>query len=682
MRNAPTAVSAASAVAAPLWTPSRERVAGANLTRFAARYRPGAGYDELWRWSLEEREAFWPAVWEFCGVVAEERAGGPPWETVLEGGDRMAPPDPALGPRWFRGARLNFAENLLRYAEGGAADDGRAAARTALVFWNEEGRQRALSYADLGREVARFQAALRAAGVGIGDRVAGLLPNLPETVALMLATTSLGAIWSSCSPDFGERAVLDRFSQIRPKVLFAVDGYRYAGKVVDLRGRVRAVAAALPDTERVVVVPYAGFPVEEERCFGIARAVSLARFVPFAGAAWPTFARLPFDHPLVIAYSSGTTGLPKCIVHGAGGTLLQHLKELVLHTDVTRDDRVFYFTTCGWMMWNWLVSSLATGATVVLYDGAPLAPRADILWEMAERERVTVFGTSAKYVALCEKEHLAPGRTRDLGALRAVLSTGSPLATHSFDYVYGAIKADLHLASISGGTDILSCFALGDPTGPVWRGELQRRGLGMAVEVFGVAGRSVSGEPGELVCTKPFPSMPVAFWDDASGEKYRAAYFAHFPGVWRHGDWAELTAHGGLIIHGRSDATVNPGGVRIGTAEICRQVERLPEVLESLVVAQEWQEDVRIVLFVRLREGLTLDEALRERIRGEVRANTSPHHVPKKIIQVADLPRTINGKLSELAVRAVIHGRPVANADALANPQVLELFRARPELAT
>ncbi len=668
--------------AAPLWTPSAERVARANLTRFTARYRPGADYDALWRWSVERPEVFWPAVWEFCGVVAEERAGGPPWESVLEGGERMAPPDAARGPRWFRGARLNFAENLLRFAEGGAADDGRAAQRTALVCWNEEGRQRALSYADLGREVARLQAALRAAGVVAGDRVAGLLPNIPETVIAMLATTSLGAVWSSCSPDFGERAVLDRFSQVRPKVLFATDGYRYAGKVVDLRERVRAVAEALPGTERIVVVPYAGFPVEDERCFGIAHAVSLARFVFFTGVARPRFERFPFDHPLVIAYSSGTTGLPKCIVHGAGGTLLQHLKELVLHTDVTPDDRIFYFTTCGWMMWNWLVSGLATGAAVVLYDGAPLAPRAGILWEMAERERVTVFGTSAKYLALCEKEHIAPGRTRDLSALRAVLSTGSPLAVHGFEWVYGAIKADLHLASISGGTDILSCFALGDPTGPVWRGELQRRGLGMAVDVFDERGRSVTGEPGELVCTRPFPSMPVAFWDDPSGEKYRAAYFAHFPGVWRHGDWVELTAHGGLVIHGRSDATLNPGGVRIGTAEIYRQVERLPEVLESLVVAQEWEEDVRIVLFVRLREGLALDEALCERIRREVRANASPHHVPKKIVQVADLPRTINGKLSELAVRAVIHGRPVGNADALANPQALELFRARAELAT
>jgi len=668
--------------AGPLWTPSVERVVRANLTRFTARYRPGASYDELWHWSVEEREAFWPAVWEFCGVVAEERGGLPPFDTVLEGGERMAPPDPALGPRWFRGARLNFAENLLRFAEGGAADDGRSAERMALVFWNELGRQRAVTYAELGREVARLQAALRTAGVGPGDRVAGLLPNVPEAVFAMLAATGLGAVWSSCSPDFGERAVLDRFAQIRPKVLFTVDGYRYAGKVVDLRERVRAVVEALPETERVVVVPYAGLPVEDERCFGVARAVSYTRFVPFDGAVRPTFERFPFDQPLVIAYSSGTTGLPKCIVHGAGGTLLQHLKELVLHTDIGPDDRVFYFTTCGWMMWNWLVSALAAGATLVLYDGAPLAPRPDILWEMAERERVTVFGTSAKYLALCEKEGVTPGRTRDLGALRAILSTGSPLAGHSFDWVYAAVKRDLHLASISGGTDILSCFALGDPTGPVWRGELQRRGLGMAAEVWDAEGKRLVGEPGELVCTRPFPSMPVAFWGDAGGEKYRAAYFAHFPGVWRHGDWAELTARGGLVIHGRSDATLNPGGVRIGTAEIYRQVERLPEVLESLVVAQEWQEDVRIVLFVRLRDGLALDEALRERIRREIRDHASPHHVPRKIVQVPDLPRTINGKLSELAVRAAIHGRPVGNADALANPHALDYFRGLAELAT
>jgi acetoacetyl-CoA synthetase len=662
---------------APVWTPSPDRVSRANLTRFTARFRPGASYAELWRWSVEQPEEFWPAVWQFTGVIAEERPGRQPWDTVLVGGDRMAPPDPVLGPRWFAGARLNFAENLLRF------DDD----REALVFWNEQGRQRALTFAALRGEVGRYAAALAASGVGPGDRVAALMPNLPETVVAMLATASVGATWSSCSPDFGERAVLDRFGQIRPKVLFAADRYIYAGKVIELTDRVSRIADALPETERVVVVPYEGGSAAHRVDPSAGRAPRLARLgswlaePPSRRAAEPP-SRLPFDHPLYIVYSSGTTGLPKCIVHGAGGTLLQHLKELVLHTDLTRDDRIFYFTTCGWMMWNWLISSLAVGATVVLYDGAPLAPEKDVLWRMAEAERVTVFGTSAKYLALAEKEGLAPGQTRDLAALRAILSTGSPLAVHSYDYVYDRIKRDLHLASISGGTDLISCFALGNPTSPVWRGELQCRGLGMAVDVFDPAGRPVRGTPGELVCTRPFPSMPVSFWNDADGSRYRAAYFAHFPNTWRHGDWAELTAHDGLIIYGRSDATLNPGGVRIGTAEIYRQVERLPEVVESLVVAQDWEDDVRVVLFVRLRDDIRLDEPLRERIRSEIRAQASPHHVPKKIIQVADLPRTLNGKLSELAVRATIHNRPVGNSDALANPQALELFRNLAELAS
>ena len=664
--------------AGPVWRPAPDRVARANLTRFTARYRPGADYAALWRWSVEDPEAFWPAVWEFTGVIAEPRPGGPPWDRVLAGNGRMQPPGSPGGPRWFEGARLNFAENLLRH------DDG----REALVFWNELGRQRALSHAELRREVARFAQALAASGVRPGDRVAGYLPNLPETVIAMLASASLGAIWSSCSPDFGERAVLDRFGQIRPRVLFAADGYRYAGKVIDLSERVARIAAALPETETVVVVPYlGGWAVGRlDAPEADSRVVALEAWLDGPDATnRPTTQppnRFPFDHPLYIVYSSGTTGLPKCIVHGAGGTLLQHLKELVLHTDLTRDDRIFYFTTCGWMMWNWLVSSLAVGATVVLYDGAPLAPAPDSLWRLAAAERVTVFGTSAKYLALCEKEGLAPGRSHDLAPLRAILSTGSPLGVHSYDYVYDSIKRDLHLASISGGTDLISCFALGSPTAPVWRGELQCRGLGMAVDVWSPEGRSLEGAAGELVCTRPFPSMPVAFWDDPEDARYRAAYFEHFPGIWRHGDWAERTAHDGLIIYGRSDATLNPGGVRIGTAEIYRQVERLPEVLESLVVAQEWEDDVRVVLFVRLREGLALDESLRERLRREIRAGTSPHHVPRKIIQVNDLPRTLNGKLSELAVRAVIHRRAIGNTEALANPQALELFRNLAELTT
>jgi acetoacetyl-CoA synthetase len=658
----------------PLWTPSPERIAGANLTRFTARYQPGAPYPDLWRWSVERPEEFWPAVWEFCGVVAERGANGAQWEAVLEGRDRMAPPDPVLGPRWFRGARLNFAENLLRY------DDG----RDALVFWNEEGRQRAVSFAELRSAVRRFAAALAASGIGEGDRVAGWLPNLPETVIVMLATASLGAVWSSCSPDFGDRAVLDRFGQVRPRILFAVDGYRYGGKAIDLMDRVRTLAGRLPETERVVLIPYLGDRTNPRSGTTVPRGVWLDDWLGRepTGDSDRAARRFPFDHPLYIMYSSGTTGLPKCIVHGAGGTLLQQLKELVLHTDLRRDDRIFYFTTCGWMMWNWLVASLAVGATVVLYDGAPLAPEKDILWRLAEAERLTIFGTSAKYLALCEKEGLTPGTYRDLSSLRAILSTGSPLALHSYDYVYGRIGRDLHLASVSGGTDIISCFALGNPTAPVWRGELQCRGLGMAVDVFDPDGRGLVGAPGELVCTRPFPSMPVGFWQDPEGKKYRAAYFEHFPGVWRHGDWAERTAHDGLIIYGRSDATLNPGGVRIGTAEIYRQVERLPEVLESLVVAQEWEDDVRVVLFVRLRDGVVLDDALRDRIRGEIRVHASPHHVPKKILQVPDLPRTISGKLSELAVRAAIHGRSAGNADALANPEALRLFQHLPELTS
>jgi len=662
---------------APLWSPTPDRVARANMTRFLAHVRAGApaGADEVWdvaslyAWSVARPDAFWPEVWRFCGVIADERAGRAPWDKVVVGVDRMAPPDPTLGPRWFEGARLNFAENLLRH-------DGD---RDALVFWNERGRQRRLTRRELRGEVAAAAAAFAGLGVGPGHRVAGFLPNLPETVIAMLATASLGAIWSSCSPDFGANGVLDRFGQIRPTLLICSDGYRYAGKTIDLLPRVREVRQRLPDIRRVIVVPYLEATPAAGALDGALRWDELLD--RHRGPETPVYARLPFDHPLYIMYSSGTTGLPKCMVHGAGGTLLQHMKELALHTDVGPEDRVFYFTTCGWMMWNWLVSALATGATVVLFDGAPLWPP-EILWDMAAAERVTVFGTSAKYLALAEKEGLVPGRTHDLGALRAVLSTGSPLAAHSFEYVYADIKRDVHLASISGGTDIISCFALGNPVGPVWRGELQTRGLGMAVEVFDARGRRTRDQEGELVCTRPFPSMPVAFWDDPNGSRYRAAYFEGYPGVWRHGDWARLTEHDGLIILGRSDATLNPGGVRIGTAEIYRQVEQLPEIVESVVIGQEWQGDVRIVLFVRLRDGATLDDGLQARIRAGIRDHTSPHHVPRKILQVADIPRTISGKITELAVRDVVHGRPVKNVDALANPAALDLFRDLDALRT
>jgi acetoacetyl-CoA synthetase len=619
--------------------------------------------DALWRWSVEDPAAFWPMVWQFTGVIGT--AGAEP----VVGLDRMAPPDPALGPRWFPGARLNYAENLLRHRGPDAA----------LSFSNELGHQRTLSRDELQRAVAQFAAALQASGVGAGDRVAGFLPNLPETVIAMLGAASIGAVWSSCSPDFGTRGVLDRFGQIEPRILVAADGYRYAGKVIDCLPRIREVRREIASIERVIIVPCLD---AESSLAGIAGAVSWDDFVAPHRDAAPAYRPLPFDHPLFIMYSSGTTGLPKCMVHGAGGTLLQHLKELILHTDLKPADHIFYFTTCGWMMWNWLVSSLAVGATVVLYDGAPMSPRPDSLWELAAREGVSVFGTSAKFLALTEKAAVEPARDHDLTALRTILSTGSPLAGHSYDYVYGRIKADVHLASISGGTDIISCFALGNPVAPVWRGEIQMRGLGMAVHVFGPDGTARSGEPGELVCARPFPSMPIRFWNDPDGERYRAAYFARFPGVWTHGDWAELTGHEGLIIYGRSDATLNPGGVRIGTAEIYRQVEQLPEVLESVVVAQEWDEDVRIVLFVRLRPEISLDELLRDRIRRRIREHTSPHHVPRRIVAVADIPRTISGKITELAVREVIHGRPVHNIDALANPAALDLYRDLPELRT
>ncbi|MFL5459802.1 MAG: acetoacetate--CoA ligase [Gemmatimonadales bacterium] len=659
----------------PLWTPDPDRIARANLTGFIQHIKDrkpdGAetvrDFPSLYRWSVERPDAFWPEVWRFCGVIAEERPGRDPWDSVVLGLDRMVPPDPELGPTWFPGARLNYAENLLRHA-----DD-----RVALVFWNERGRQREISYGELNQQVRSVAAALAAEGVVAGDRVAGFMPNLPETVIAMLGAASLGAIWSSCSPDFGANGVLDRFGQIQPKVLFCADGYRYAGKEIDSLSRVREVRERIPEIQRVIVAPYLDVQPEISTIHDASLWSDWATVRPSARPA----VRLPFDHPLYIMYSSGTTGLPKCMVHGAGGTLLQHLKELVLHTDLRREDRIFYFTTCGWMMWNWLVSSLAVGATVVLYDGAPLWP-ARILWDMAEREQITVFGTSAKYLAMIEKEGLEPGRNHDLGSLRAILSTGSPLAAHSYDYVYRSIKRDLHLASISGGTDIISCFALGNPTGPVWRGELQTRGLGMAVEVFDPEGRPVREAEGELVCTRPFPSMPVEFWNDPDGARYHAAYFSQYPGVWRHGDWARLTRHDGLVILGRSDATLNPGGVRIGTAEIYRQVEQLPEVIESLVVGQEWDGDIRIVLFVRLREGTSLTEELVARIKGRIREYASPHHVPRKIIPVADIPRTISGKITELAVRDVIHGRPVANVDALANPGALDGFRNLPELRT
>ncbi len=599
--------------------------------------------------------------------MADTRPDGTAWDHVLIGAERMAPPDPQAGPRWFAGAKLNFAENLLRRDDDGAA----------IVAWNELGPSSELSWRELRDVVGRVAEGLRELGVVAGDRVAGWLPNIPETIVAALATAAIGAVWTSCSPDFGIDGILDRFGQTEPTVLFFAAAYRYAGRIHDCTARARELLPRLPSVRHAVMIPH-----EDALAAPIDGATSWADFVGTTSTMLPTFERFPFDHPLYLLYSSGTTGLPKCMVHSAGGTLLQHVKEHRLHVDLHHDDRLFYFTTCGWMMWNWQLSALASGATLVIYDGAALpAHEPDLLWRMAAEARVDVFGTSARYVALAEKAALEPRRAHDLSRVRAVLSTGSPLAPEGFDWLRDHVGADVQVASISGGTDIVSCFVLGNPISPVHRGEIQGPGLGMAVDVYDADGRPCAVEtPGELVCTRPFPAMPTAFWHDPDGSRYRAAYFDTYPDVWRHGDWIRRTRHGGFVISGRSDATLNPGGVRIGTAEIYRQVEAMPEVLESLVVAQRVLGDERIVLFVRLRPATTLTDELRDAIRRRIRAGASPHHVPKVIVQVDDLPRTRSGKLSELAVRAVIEGRPVAHGGALANPESLEQFRDRPEL--
>ncbi|AOU99596.1 acetoacetate--CoA ligase [Acidihalobacter yilgarnensis] len=648
----------------PLWQPDARKAEDSNMARFLRFVREHTGnpdiqrYAPLWDFSVRQPARFWSLLWEFCGV----RANGE-FEPALIDGDCMP------GARWFPDMRLNFAANLLRHRD----------ANPALIFRNEWGHARTLSYAELHTEVARFADALRRAGVRQGDRVAGYLPNIPETVIGMLASASLGAIWSSTSPDFGVKGVTDRFGQIAPKVLIAVDAYPYGGKTHDCMEKLRELQHALPSVTHTIIVPYSG---QAPDLAGLPTAVAWPDFVTSQDTPPLDYIDGPFDHPLYILYSSGTTGVPKCIVHGAGGTLLQHLKELVLHTDLKREDRIFYYTTCGWMMWNWLVSGLATGAGIVLYDGSPFHPNGNVLWNLVDELDISIFGTSAKWLAASEKAGIRPRLSHRLSALKSILSTGSPLAPESFDYVYRDVKPDLMLASISGGTDIVSCFALGNPLLPVYRGELQCRGLGLKVEAYDADGHPVRGEPGELVCEAPFPSMPIGFWNDPDGTKYHAAYFERFPGVWAHGDFVEITSRASIIIHGRSDTTLNPGGVRIGTAEIYRQVEQIPEVLESIAIGQHWRDDERIVLFVRLREGVTLDETLRRCIRQQIRDNTTPRHVPARIEQVADLPRTRSGKLTELAVREAIHGRPVTNTDAIANPEILEVFAAmRADLA-
>ena len=648
----------------PLWTPSAERVAGANITRFTALVNKRhdlrlSGYPQLHQWSIDHLEDFWSALWDFGDVIAETRG-----ERVLADRDKMP------GARFFPDAKLNFAENLLR----------RRDESDAIVFWGEDKVRRHLTRHELHDTVSRTQQALAAAGVKKGDRVAAFMPNMPETVIAMLATASLGATFTSCSPDFGVQGVIDRFGQTEPTVLFACDGYYYNGKVVDTLARIAEIVKQLPTVKRVVVVPYVN---EAPDASAVDRAVTLDAFLAPYPAKDVTYERMPFNHPLYILYSSGTTGVPKCIVHGAGGVLLMHLKEHLLHCDVKPGDRVFYFTTCGWMMWNWLVSGLACGATLLLYDGSPFMGRGNILFDFAAAEDMTHFGTSAKFIDAAAKVKVDPIHSHRMPELRAMLSTGSPLAPEGFDYVYQHVKKDICLSSISGGTDLVACFVGGCPVLPVWRGEIQCRLLGMAVEIFDDEGRAMPrGQKGELVCTEPFPTMPLGFWNDPDGSKYRAAYFERFPGVWRHGDWCELTGHDGLVIYGRSDAVLNPGGVRIGTAEIYRQVEKLEEVVESIVIGQDWQKDVRVVLFVRLREGLRLDDTLAKRIKETIKANTTPRHVPAVILQVPDIPRTKSNKIVELAVRAVVHGEPVKNVEALANPEALEHFKGRPELVS
>ena len=652
-----------------LWTPGPERIANTHVERFRQQVNSNhslrlRNYAELHSWSVQQRESFWYELWQYADVVCSSQGN-----SVLEDGHAMP------GARWFPQARLNYAENLLRYV-----DDS-----TAMVFRSENGQTRSITRIELYQQVYAVAQGLRELGVTVGDRVAGFLPNLPETVVAMLATASIGAIWSSCSPDFGINGVRDRFGQIDPKVLFTANGYRYAGKQHDSMGVASELASALPNLKAIVVIDFIDSDNQlTDEAAGLR--IDFKHWLDREGVGDDRindieFEQLPFDHPLYIMYSSGTTGKPKCIVHGAGGTLLQHVKEHLLHSDIHAADKVFFFTTCGWMMWNWLVSALASKATVLLYDGSPFHPDGNVLFDFAQETGMTHFGTSAKYIDACSKAKLSPIQTHQLPHLRSVLSTGSPLVPESFDYVYEHIADDVCLSSMSGGTDIISCFILGNPAGAVYRGELQCKGLGMDVQVFSDAGAALpQGEKGELVCTQAFPSMPTGFYGDSDGSRYRAAYFDKFDNVWCHGDYVAETATGGLVIYGRSDAVLNPGGVRIGTAEIYRQVESFDEIVESLVVGQQWKSDVRVVLFVRMREGITLDDAFADRIKRHVRQQTTPRHVPSRIVQVADIPRTRSGKIVELAVRKVIHGEHIDNIEALANPDALKLYENLPEL--
>ena len=644
-----------------LWKPSEDQIKQTNLYRFQnvvnEKFNQDLGdYASLYKWSIENIADFWETMWEFADIIASE-----PYQQVIDDVSKMP------GAQWFSGARLNFAENLLRYR-----DD-----RVALIFKGEARPSIKMTYAELYDEVARLAKALKEAGVQTGDRVVGFMPNMPASIIAMLAATSIGATWSSCSPDFGIKGVLDRFGQIKPKVLFTANGYSFKGKKLDSLERIANILKELPSIEKVVVVPYTE---QKADISSIPNAVHYNDFKSSEANLDIEFEQLPFDHPLYIMYSSGTTGLPKCMVQSAGGILIHHLKELMLHTNLKREDTIFYFTTCGWMMWNWLTSSLAVGATLVLFDGNPFHPHPAALWEMAQEEKVTVFGTSAGYIAALINAGVKPARDYDLAALRAVLSTGSPLSVEGFEYIYNEVKQDLQLASIAGGTDLNGCFALGNPMGPVYAGELQCRGLAMDVRAFDESGRELIDVEGELVCCKPFPSMPIYFWDDPDGSKYHSAYFDVFPNIWRHGDFVTVTNRGGVVMLGRSDATLNPGGVRIGTAEIYRQLEQMEEIEDSVVIGQRWKNDVRVILFVKPAAGHALTEELKTKIRQVIRTNASPRHVPAKILETPAVPYTLNMKKVELAVKKIVEGKPVLNKDALSNPEALDYFENLPEL--
>ena len=647
----------------PLWQPDSDSIGKANVTQFAkqagSRYNISLNtYDQLHRWSIDHSEAFWQEVWQFCDIRASKLS-----DTIVQDQNKMP------GSRWFTDAELNFTENLLR-----KNDD-----TIAIISRGESKRDRTISYSELNGQVNRLARAYRELGIEPGDRIVAYMPNIPETVICVLAAAACGAVWSSCSPDFGAQGVIDRFGQVNPKILISVDGYTYNGKKFDISGKLKEILENLPTLEKHILVPY----LDAKTSHSLEGAVTLEEFVANYSTAPIEYPQLPFNHPLYILFSSGTTGKPKCIVHGVGGTLIQHLKEHRFHVNLKHDDKLFFFTTCGWMMWNWLVTALASEVTIVLYEGSPFHPKPDVFFDYVEQYGIDHLGISAKFIDFISKSGVRPIETHDLSTLRTLMSTGSPLNPEGFDYVYDSVKKDLCLASISGGTDLISCFVLGNPTLPVWRGEIQCRGLGMDIAVFDDSGNEVpNGTKGELVCRNSFPSMPVGFWQDENDAKYRAAYFERFPGNWHHGDYVELTVHGGMIVYGRSDAVLNPSGVRIGTAEIYRQAEQIDEVIESLVIGQRWDGDTRVVLFVRLREGLVLDSNLQTKIKSIIRTNASPRHVPAKIIQVADIPRTRNGKITEVAVRKLVHGESIDNLEALDNPEALDLYRNIPELQT